>query len=114
MSSSPRAPGADGSPASASTDQPEIPTDATRVFVVHGRNLGARDAMFTFLRSLGLHPLEWPGAVAATGKSSPYIGEILDGAFNVAQAVVVLFTPDDEARLRKSLLTEMTLPMSLN
>ena len=97
------APGANGSPASASTDQPEIPTDATRVFVVHGRNLGARDAMFTFLRSLGLHPLEWSEAVQATGKTLPYIGEVLDAAFSTAQAVIVVFTPDDEARLSKEL-----------
>ena len=32
---------------------------------------------------------------------SPYIGNILDGAFDQAQAVVVLMTPDDEARLRE-------------
>src|SRR5438874_11427835 len=31
--------------------------DAKRVFVVHGRNLRARNAVFQFLRSVGLHPL---------------------------------------------------------
>ena len=56
--------------------------------------------MFDFLRSLDLHPLEWSEAVSSTGKASPYIGEILDAAFSSAHAVVVLFTPDDEARLR--------------
>lgn len=71
------------------------------VFVVHGRNLDARNALFTFLRSIGLHPLEWSEAVLATGKTSPYIGEILDKAFEIAQAIVVLMTPDDEARLRE-------------
>ena len=39
-----------------------------------------------------------------TGKPSPYVGEILDTAFSKAQAVVVLFTPDDEAQLRKEFL----------
>jgi len=71
------------------------------VFVVHGRNLALRDAMFSFLRALGLHPLEWTEALLATGKTTPYIGEILDKAFDIAQALVVLFSPDDEARLRE-------------
>lgn len=34
-----------------------------------------------------------------TGKAAPFIGEILDSAFQNAQAVVVLLTGDDEARL---------------
>jgi len=72
-----------------------------QVFVVHGRNHKARDAIFTFLRSIGLHPLEWSELVKATGKGSPYVGEILDRAFSEAQAVVVLMTPDDEGRLRQ-------------
>ena len=75
-------------------------TTAREVFVVSGRNLMAHDALFEFLRSIDLHPLEWPEAVSATGKASPYIGEILDAAFSRAHAVVVLLTPDDEARLR--------------
>ena len=77
--------------------------DSREVFVVHGRNMSARDALFQFLRAIDLHPLEWNEAVRSTGKGSPYIGEILDSAFSRAHAVVVLFTPDDEARLRQEL-----------
>lgn len=44
--------------------------------------------------------------MAATGKSSPYIGEVLEAAFTRAQAVVVLLTPDDEVRLREELRRE--------
>ena len=75
-------------------------SDIRTVFVVHGRNPVARDALFAFLRSIDLHPLEWSEAVAATGKASPYVGEVLNAAFSKAQAVVVLLTPDDEARLK--------------
>jgi predicted nucleotide-binding protein len=57
--------------------------------------------MFDFLRSIGVHPLEWTEAIAATGKATPYIGEILDTAFEIAQAVVVLMTPDNMAFLRE-------------
>ncbi|HUP16127.1 MAG TPA: nucleotide-binding protein [Acidimicrobiia bacterium] len=70
------------------------------VFVVHGRNLAARGALVSFLRALDLRPLEWTEAIALTGRPLPYIGEVLDAAFAHAQAIVVLMTPDDEARLR--------------
>ena len=75
--------------------------DSRNVFVVDGRNNAAREALFTFLRAIGLHPLEWSEIVQATGKASPYIGEVLDRRFSMAQAVVVLLTPDDEAQLRE-------------
>jgi predicted nucleotide-binding protein len=75
--------------------------DTRNVFVVHGRNLEARNSLFRFLRSVGLRPLEWSQGIQLTGKASPFIGEILDVAFSKAQAVVVLLTPDDEARLRE-------------
>jgi predicted nucleotide-binding protein len=77
--------------------------DSRTVFVVHGRDERLRVGIFDFLRSLDLKPLEWTEAVKLTGKGSPYIGEILDTAFSRAQAVVVLLTPDDEARLRDTL-----------
>ena len=82
------------------TRQMQSPDNPHRVFVIHGRNTLARDAMFTFLRSIGLDPIEWEKAVGMTGKPTPTIGEILDAAFSHAQAVVVLMTPDDEAQLR--------------
>lgn len=77
--------------------------DNRNVFVVHGRNLDARNSLFRFLRSIGLRPLEWSQAVTGTGEASPFIGNILDVAFSMAQAIVVLLTPDDEARLREPL-----------
>ena len=80
--------------------------ETRKVFVVHGRNLEARDALFQFLRAIDLHPLEWSQAVAATGRASPYIGEILDAVFSQAHAVVVLLTPDDQARLVRALQSE--------
>ena len=76
-------------------------SDPRKVFVIHGRNDAARSALFTFLRAIGLHPLEWSEIVKETGKAAPYIGEVLEKGFSIAQAVVVLMTPDDEARLRE-------------
>jgi predicted nucleotide-binding protein len=77
----------------------------TTVFVVHGRNLEARDSVFSFLRSIGLRPLEWTQALRLTKKGSPYVGEILDAAFREAAAILVLLTPDDEARLNPAFAT---------
>lgn len=51
--------------------------DRRVVFVVHGRNDGARKAMFEFLRSIDLRPLEWSQAVKATGEAAPYVGQVL-------------------------------------
>ena len=87
-------------------EESQPPTDTKRVFVVHGRNERAREAIFTFLRAIGLHPLEWSEVTQATGKPTPYIGDILNVAFSRAHAIVVLFTPDDEARLKEHLWEE--------
>lgn len=78
--------------------------DPKKVFVVHGRNEIARRAMFSFLRALHLEPIEWPHALELTDEGSPYIGEVLDAVFQRAQAVVVLLTGDDIARLRDRFL----------
>jgi len=80
-----------------------IETDKKTIFVVHGRDEKIRKSVFAFLRSIGLNPLEWSAAVKSTGKGSPYIGEILDSAFDQAQAIVVVLTPDDIVYLRKPL-----------
>lgn len=71
------------------------------VFVIHGRNEKARNALFQFLRAIDLDPLEWSQLIAGTGKGSPYIGEILESAFQTAQAVIVLMTGDDLANIRE-------------
>ncbi len=74
--------------------------DRRNVLVIHGRNELARNAMFEFLRAVGLNPIEWGEAVAMTAKGSPYVGEILDVAFSNAQAVVAVLTGDDLVQLR--------------
>lgn len=71
------------------------------VMVVHGRNIAVRDALYEFLRALGLNPIEFSHGVKATKKGAPVIKEVLDAMFAKAAAVVVLLTPDDEARLQK-------------
>jgi len=69
--------------------------------VVHGRNMAMRDSMYAFLRALGLSPIEFVQGIKATKKGAPVIPEVLDAMFRSAAAVVVLLTPDDEAKLKK-------------
>lgn len=77
--------------------------DSKRVMVVYGRNLAIRDAMFAFLRALGLYPIEWEDAVAQTGIGSPHNLAAVRAAMRSARAVIVLFTAEDEARLLPAL-----------
>lgn len=79
----------------------EKPQDPQTVFVVHGRQkLGD---LHNFLRALGLTPLEWSQARKLTGIPTPYTWQVVDCALQLAGAIVVLMTPDDEARLREDL-----------
>ena len=75
-----------------------------QVFVVHGRDQAAKDAIFTFLRTISVKPMEWNSVLAMSRKAAPFIGEILEKAFAKARAIVVLLTPDDLAQLRSDLL----------
>lgn len=70
------------------------------VMVVHGRDERIKDAMFAFLKALDLRPLEWTSGIRETGSANPSVQQIVDALFGKASAVVVLLTPDDEARLR--------------
>lgn len=73
---------------------------SSNVFVVFGRNELAKREIYAFLRAIGMSIVEWERAVAETNSGSPFVGEILDAAFRISNAVVVLLTGDDEARLR--------------
>ncbi len=77
-------------------------SDPRSVFVIYGRDEVLKKAMFDFLRSIDLKPLEWSQLVASTGSDSPYVQEVLQKAFVDAQAIVVILAPDDKAILRSS------------
>lgn len=77
--------------------------DPARVMVVHGRDVAARNDLFALLRALGLRPIEWNEAVGATETATPYTGDAVEAAFRIAQAAVVLCTPDEQVLLREQL-----------
>lgn len=76
-------------------------TKNNSLFVVHGRDSKLNEDMFSFLRAIGLNPLEWNQAVKQTKGANPNITEIVKTALKSVQGVIVMFSPDEEARLKK-------------
>jgi predicted nucleotide-binding protein len=70
-------------------------TNRKGVLVIYGHDSKANDALYDWLRAIGLQPLEWSQLVSGSGGASPYIGQVLDKALEQAQAVIVFFTPDE-------------------
>jgi len=71
-----------------------------KVFVIFGRNTHLRDKLYSFLKNLGLTPIDWEMAIKKTSAGTPYPGDILDVAFNEAQCVLALHTPDEFVELK--------------
>ncbi|WP_420116543.1 TIR domain-containing protein [Micromonospora sp.] len=84
-----------------SAERPEAvqpPGERRRVFLVHGRNDRAKDAMVEFLRSLELSVIGWGEAKTEADRTTelpPSTLQIVSAGLQMAHAVVVLFTPDD-------------------
>jgi predicted nucleotide-binding protein len=70
-------------------------SDKRKVMVIYGHHRAANTALFNWLRTIGLEPLEWPQLVRMSGNTSPYIGQVLQQAFDNAQAVLAFFTADE-------------------
>jgi predicted nucleotide-binding protein len=77
------------------------PTRDNSIFVVHGRDKALTDDMYAFLRAIGLNPMEWDHAIdRASGGANPIVGEVINTAMKKAQGVMVLLSPDEEAKLK--------------
>lgn len=74
--------------------------DGRSIFIVHGRNTAARDELAKFLKHLDAKPMSWTEAADLTQKASPTTMDIINAGMANAQAIVVLFTPDDQAKLK--------------
>lgn len=85
------------------------PTKNNTLFVVHGRDKKLNDAMFGFLRALGLNPIEWSKAVAATKGNNPDVDKIIGGQMKTVQGIVVMISPDELAKLKPK-FCDPTLP----
>jgi predicted nucleotide-binding protein len=70
------------------------------IFVVHGRDAQLTADIFAFLRAIGLNPLEWSQAIKGAKGANPHIDEVIFRAMDKVQGVLIVFSPDEEARLK--------------
>jgi predicted nucleotide-binding protein len=75
-------------------------TKNNTIFVVHGRDRRLNEDIFAFLRALGLNAVEFSQAIAEATGANPNITKVVKGALERAQGVLVMFSPDEEARLK--------------
>jgi len=74
-----------------------------KVFVVHGRNLVARDALVDWLKRHDVEVPGWVSAVGNTNQGTPSTWEVVKQGLDTADFVVVLFTPDEVVYLHPDL-----------
>ena len=77
----------------------QTPSSKT-VFVVHGRDRRPVDAIETFLMFLGLTMMTWSEAVKLSGETQPHTYDVVKAGMDGAAAVIVIFSPDDEATVK--------------
>jgi predicted nucleotide-binding protein len=82
-------------------------TKDNSMFVVHGRDAKLNQDMYAFLSSIGIAPMEWDHAIkAAKGGANPIVGDVINQAMERVQGVMILFSPDEEARIKPKLASE--------
>jgi predicted nucleotide-binding protein len=89
-----------------SHQEPEKATIPNSVFVVHGQDQDAAETIVSLLREVELLPRDFADARRMTASPMPYVGEVLATAFEVAQAVLLIFTPDERVELKDRLRGE--------
>lgn len=80
--------------------KPVVTITNNSIFVVHGRDVQLNTDMFAFLRAIGLNPLEWSQAIRAAKGANPHVDDIISNAMDSVQGVLVMFSPDEDARLK--------------
>jgi hypothetical protein len=70
--------------------------------------------MFAFLRSIGLNPLEWSQAIKDAKGANPHVDEVIYGAMQKVQGVLIMFSPDEEARLKTKLCSPLDKKKGFN
>jgi predicted nucleotide-binding protein len=82
-------------------------TKDNSMFVVHGRDAKLNRDMYAFLSSIGIVPMEWDHAIkAAKGGANPIVGDVISQAMERVQGVMILFSPDEEAKIRSKFASQ--------
>jgi Predicted nucleotide-binding protein containing TIR-like domain len=85
----------------------DSPVKAASVFVVHGRDEKLAGQFRDLLRTVCLRPLEWETLVAGTESAAPFLGDVVAAAPHLAQATLVLLSPDDVVQLHSQLFLDV-------
>ncbi|MFY9840480.1 MAG: TIR domain-containing protein [Xanthobacteraceae bacterium] len=94
--------------------KPIVTIQNNSIFVVHGRDTQVNADIFAFLRAIGLNPLEWSQAIKAAKGNNPHIDDVIYNAMERVQGVLVMFSPDEEARLKTKLATAQDKKRGIN
>jgi predicted nucleotide-binding protein len=94
--------------------KPIVTISNNSIFVVHGRDVQLNTDMFAFLRSIGLNPLEWSQAIKDAKGANPHVDEVVYGAMQKVQGVLIMFSPDEEARLKTKLCSPLDKKKGFN
>lgn len=75
---------------------------SSSVYVISGNNESMKKQINALLQKNSLHSITKEMASNWTGEGAPFVGRIIDVAFEHAQAVLVLLSGDEQVRLRQS------------
>ena len=70
-----------------------------RVFVIHGRDNALATRFYDLLRAVDLRPLEWDNLIEAAGGAALSLTDVVARAPGLAQATLVLLSPDNTVEL---------------
>ncbi len=90
----------------------QMSTNTQTVFIVHGRNSAAVVATKQFLRAIGLEGKDFSAYRSDMG-GTVHITEVVRKAFKEAQAIIVLWTPDEYAALNPKLVNTYDKPTDI-
>ncbi len=77
-------------------------TPAKQIFIIHGHDAPALDTLIRFIKSLGLKHLAFEKVADDLDDANPFIADVVRAGIERADAVLALFTPDEQAALYSS------------
>ena len=80
--------------------KPVVTIANNSVFVVHGRDVQLNADISHFYGRYVLNPLEWSQAIKTAKGANPHVDDVINQAMDTVQGVLVMFSPDEEARLK--------------